>query len=361
MSKRLDEITLEELEIWMDAYKASNMSQREFAEQSGISARSLGRRIERYELLTGQKAERLADRSRTQPFEIDSELFDDVADLDDIKERRRKEFDRKHKAKTSRKLISCKVKIDGPIGILHMGDNHVDDPGTDISLLERHVELVKETEGLFGANVGDMANHWVGRLARLHAYQTTTEAETWKLVEWLMTSIDWLYIIGGNHDLWVGNGDPINWMVRGQSGVYEAHGARIGLKFPNGSQVVINARHDWPGHSMWNSAHGPSKAVQKGVTDHIVIAGHKHVSGYSILKNPLSGRISHALRVGSYKVYDDYADALGLSDGRISSAVLTIIDPYKEDTDPGMVNVFHDIESGVDFLKFLRARHSGVL
>ena len=286
------------------------------------------------------------------------EIVDETADLDEIISKRQREFRRRDAAEKSRRLINCKVNIEGPIGILHFGDPHIDDAGTSIDLLIRDVELIKGTEGLFGATVGDLANHWVGRLARLHAKQSTTEAETWKLVEWFVTSIDWLYIIGGNHDLWVGNGDPVEWMVRRQSGVYEAHGARIGLRFPNNKEVRINARHDWTGHSQWNPTHGPAKAAQMGVDDHVVISGHRHISGYQIVKQPNSGLLTHAIRVASYKIHDTYAKELGLRNQNVSPSVLTVVRPEHSDDHPGLVTVFHDIETGVDFLKFLRTKET---
>ena len=343
------QFTDEELHQAMEVYESYGMNRG--AEALGVSRQSLYRRIKRYE-------ERFKNEKNTgREFYIDKDaLADETAPLEDIIARRRDEFLRKEASEKSRELINCKVKTEGPIAILHMGDNHVDDPGTSIDLLERHVELISQTEGLFGANVGDMANHWVGRLARLHAHQSVTEAETWKLVEWLVTSVDWLYIIGGNHDLWVGNGDPIQWMVRGQGGVYQAHGARVGLQFPNGKEVRVNARHDWAGHSQWNPAHGPAKAAQMGIDDHVVISGHRHISGYQIIKQPNSGLISHAIRVASYKIYDNYAKQLGLKNQNVSPAVMTVINPDRPDDDAGLVTVLHDVETGVDFLKFLRRR-----
>ena len=353
-SSRSDPYSLEECEEVYQAFMASDSDAASFARELGISGG-------KFRYILRRRKELMEKMSDDFPFAIErKDIGEDIADVDDIIARRRKEFKRRDKASKTNALIPCKVKIDGPIGILHMGDNHVDDPGTNISLLEEHIDLINSTEGLFGANVGDMANHWVGRLARLHAYQSTTEAETWRLVEWQMTSVDWLYIIGGNHDMWVGNGDPIQWMVRNQMGVYKSHGARIELQFPNGNSVIVNARHDWPGHSQYNPAHGPAKAIQRGVTDHIVIAGHKHITGYQILKNPLSGVISHALRVASYKIHDDYATALGLPDQNISPAVLTIIDPERDQNDPGMINVFHDVDSGVEFLTFLRKKYASL-
>ena len=332
-------------------------SQRLASRALGLSRGSFRRRLTEFKVRFEGDTFFDPQMSQSSEFFINKdELMDETADLKDILAKRRAEFRRMEASEKSRSLIRCRVRLGGPIGILHMGDPHVDDPGTSIDALEHHVDLIKNTEGLFGANIGDLANHWVGRLARLHAHQTTTEAETWRLVEWLVTSIDWLYIIGGNHDLWVGDGDPVQWMVRNQSGVYQAHGARINLVFPNKKEVRVNARHDWTGHSQWNPAHGPAKAAQMGINDHIVISGHRHISGYQIVKQPNSGLISHAIRIASYKIYDNYAKQLGLRNQNISPAVMTVIDPEREDDDPGLITVFHDMDMGVEFLKFLRQK-----
>ena len=230
-------ITESEIVLVWEAYVANGRNAHEAARSLGVSQSWLNRRL-------GKARKFFEDtKDEEEQFYIDkSALPDEVADLDEIFDKRRREFRRRDDSEKARNLIPCQVKIDGPIGVLHLGDPHIDDPGTSIDLLEAHTMLVSETDGLFGATVGDLGNHWVGRLARLHAHQTTTEAETWKLIEWFVGTINWLYIIGGNHDLWVGDGDPVQWMVRNQSGVYEAHGARIGLMFPNKKEVRINVR-----------------------------------------------------------------------------------------------------------------------
>ena len=87
-----------------------------------------------------------------------------------------REFDRKHEAKEARRLVTVPVKLDGPFGVALFGDPHVDDPGTDIRLLESHMNIVRRTKGLMAGNVGDYSNNWIGRLARLHAEQTTAGA-----------------------------------------------------------------------------------------------------------------------------------------------------------------------------------------
>lgn len=289
-----------------------------------------------------------------EEFEI-SKLPDEELPLDELLASRHRRFERKKAAEDFRRLIPIKVTIPGPYAIAHFGDPHVDDDGTDLWLLERHMRLVRETEGLFGGSVGDMHNNWVGRLAALYGEQTTSAVEAWMLVEWFVRGVTWLYLVGGNHDCWSGAGDPVRWMTTQQQGLYQAYGVRLALKSPNGREIRINARHDFNGHSQWNTVHGAAKAVQMGWRDHILTCGHKHTNGYNILKCPATGLVSHALRICSYKTYDRYAAEKGLPDQNISPCVVTVVDPDKPDNHPGQVTVFHDPEAGARYLTMLRA------
>lgn len=285
-------------------------------------------------------------------------------------DQRKKKFEVKETYEKATKLRNVKVKAEGPIGILHFGDPHVDDDGTDIRMIERHCALCRETDGLFGANIGDTTNNWVGRLARLYGEQSTTAEQAWKMAEYFLhfcpgvdpktlTSSErkallsnWLYLIAGNHDYWSGAGDPLKWMLRQADAGYERSQVRLNLVFPNGRGCRINARHDYKGTSQWNPAHGSMKASQMGFHDHILVNGHKHKSGYGLIKDPSNGTISHCIQIGSYKMYDQYAKDSGFPDQHISAAVVTIIDPDADEV--GFVTVFHDVESSVDYLKFKR-------
>lgn len=255
-------------------------------------------------------------------------------------------------------MISVKVRLDGPIGIAHIGDPHIDSPGSDIATLEKHISIIKKTEGLLGANVGDSQDNWVGRLAHLYSKSTTSDSEVWKLIEWMIKEIPWLYIVGGNHDVWSGAGDPLKWITRQSEkmGVFENWQVRMGLKFPNDKVVRINCRHDFPGHSQWNAVHGPAKAVKMGVRDHILVCGHKHLSGIGIDKCPLTGLISNFVRVAGYKKLDDFAMKSGFLDINVSPACVTIIDPQYADDDVRLITVLHDVEEGADYLTWKRKR-----
>jgi hypothetical protein len=270
---------------------------------------------------------------------------------------RKKQFQAKRAHQEAKRLRDVRVRLIGPIGIVHFGDPHVDDDGTDIGLLEDHMQIVKKTEGLFGANLGDLSNNWIGRLARLWAQQGTSSAQAWQLVEWMCHYIDWLYLVGGNHDAWSGTGDPLKWIMGQAQTAFDYSGVRINLKFPNGKAVRINARHDFSGNSMWNPAHGPMKAVQGGWRDHMLTCGHKHTSFVGgPLKDPATGLLSWSIRCAGYKVFDRYVEENGFPDQNAFPACVTIIDPRFADDDTRLITVIPDVAEGADFLKWKRRK-----
>lgn len=297
-----------------------------------------------------------AAKLATEHYEIPDLPEDDDADIEDIIADRKRDFEKKRQYEEAHKLIPVNIKLKGPIGILHFGDPHVDDNGTDIATLEHHMHLTKTVEGLFGGNVGDTTNNWVGRLARLYSAQNMGRARALKVAEWFIKNTNWLYMIGGNHDAWSGDDDPIKWIAKEAKSLYKPSEARLELRFPQGDPFRINARHDFAGDSQWNPAHGLMKAFQLGVRDHLFIAGHKHVSAYAVMKDPDTGITGHALRVSSYKMYDRYAKERGFRDQTLSPCAVTVIDPLKPDVHPDRCKVFWDADEGVDYLKFQRSR-----
>jgi len=283
-------------------------------------------------------------------------MVNEVLPVSALIARRKQQFSHLRKAKQERLLVPVKVKMDGPIGISHFGAPHVDDDGTDIEKIERHVHTINKTPGMYAANIGDTLNNWTGRLARLYAEQSTSAAEAWKLGEWFLQSTPWLYILGGNHGAWSGAGDPVKWILKNCAGVFDNFSVRLGLQFPNSRVVRINARHDFAGHSMWNTVHGALKAATMGWRDHVLTCGHLHTSGYAVLKDPATGLISHAIRVSSYKTFDRYAHEKGLPNQDIFCNAVTIIDPRYADDDPRLIHVCFDVEQGCDYLTWLRKR-----
>ena len=291
---------------------------------------------------------------KKSPFTQEDNTTPENLPIDFLIENRKKNFKQKEKWKQSRKLINISIDIDGPIGIAHFGDPHVDDDGTDISQVLMYTDLINKTEGMFAGNLGDLQNNWVGRLVHLYGQQGTSAKESWRLTEYFVNKLDWIYLIAGNHDVWSGEGDPLDFLMRDHEGVYEKWGARMNLTFPNGKEVRINARHFFKGYSQWNTAHGVAKAAQMGWRDHILTCGHIHVSGYQVLKDPASGLISHALQVASFKILDSFADKMGLDDRNVFNCPVTIIDPRWEDDDNRLITTIFNPETAAEYLNFLR-------
>lgn len=341
----------DELLLALDTLEKFDGNQARAAQFLGLNRRTFINRIQR-------AREKIAEGRlrKSKPFDVPV-LPDGSPDVDELIERRKKDFERVRTAKIATKLIDIPIRIDGPIGIVHMGDPHVDDDGTDIGLIEEHARIINKTEGLFGANLGDIQNNWIGRLARLYAEQSTSASDAWVLTEWIVKLVQWIYLVGGNHDCWSGVGDPLKWIARQSGNTLTYHGARINLRFPNGKCVRINARHDFTGHSMWNPAHGPMKAVQGGWRDHILTCGHKHTSFIGgPLKDPATGLLSWAIRCAGYKTFDRYAEEKGLPDQNAFPACVTIIDPCHDDDDTRLVTVIPDVREGAEFLKFKRRK-----
>jgi hypothetical protein len=100
-------------------------------------------------------------KTKAEPeFTVPALPEDDIS-AEEIVAAKKKHFEVLRKHNDAVKLIKVKVNIDGPVGILHFGDPHLDDDGCDIAAIERHSDLTRSTEGLFGANVGDTTNNWM--------------------------------------------------------------------------------------------------------------------------------------------------------------------------------------------------------
>lgn len=326
------------------------------AAASGINPSTLSSRwlkARRWAEAAGQPVSAAPDK----PFTVE-ELPDELPTAGELLTRRAKQLARKRNAKETRHLIPVRVNIDGPFGIAFVGDPHVDDDGTDIELLQQHIDIINKNDALLPVGIGDYSNNWVGRLARLYGQQSLSAAEAWVLVEWLVQSMKWLALVAGNHDCWSGEGDPLKWMSKAARVTYEAHGVRLGLTLPGGRVIRVNARHDFRGKSQWNTAHGIGKAAQLGWRDHILTAGHTHVSGIQVVRDPMSGLISHCLRIGSYKLYDRYADEMGLPNQTFTVCPVVVVRPQFEDDDNRLLTTFLEPETASDFLRWLRKRKS---
>lgn len=249
-----------------------------------------------------------------------------------------------------------KIRDQLPIGIMWFGDPHLDDNGCNWPELRAHVNLCRDTEGLYGANVGDTTNNWAGRLVRLYAEQDTSVKTARRLAEWFMlhSGVSWLIWILGNHDAW-GDGSAILAQMAKRHGTQKliCHDweARFSLKFPNGWEPRIYAAHNFKGNSIWNPMHGPMREGQIGEDADLYVCGDRHTSGEFGFENVSRGRYQRFVRVRGFKFMDDYARRGGFKEQREGCSALTIFDPDKRS-----ISVYMDVEEGAEVLTYKRQR-----
>lgn len=250
------------------------------------------------------------------------------------------------------KCIPVAVNSDGPIGLFFVGDPHVDDDHCDIAQLEHDLTTVGRTDAFFAGHVGDLTNNWVGRLARLYANQSTTFSDGLRLTEWMLGLCQNLFVVNGNHDMWNNGSDLLRFIVG--AGVHQSHGARLALRWPDGSEIRVHARHDFPGKSQFSDTHGMKREILFGHRDHILVAGHTHVDEARV-EPSLEGEVHWFFRVSGYKVIDDFAKEKGFRPKRLAPGVSVVIDP-RQKIPAERVKPFWDVEAAADYLTFARKR-----
>ena len=157
-----------------------------------------------------------------------------------------------------------------------------------------------------------------------------------------------LFVVSGNHDEWNNGNDLLRFIIR--AGVHQSHGARMALRWPNGKEIRIHARHTFPGRSQYSKTHGMKREVLFGHRDHIIVAGHIHCDEARV-EPALDGSAHWFFQVSGYKVIDEYAKTHHFNGGRLASSVAIVIDPDAR-VAADVVKPFWDVDTAADYLKF---------
>lgn len=335
-------------QAWREAV-AHNVTFGAFAGQLGMSQTNLAKRRRTAEKMLGIELDsfastpltkaRKACAERLQRFSVTSPrpTAEDEIPIEELIANRVKHTRLRLSNERLRELVEISLDVHGPFGIAMIGDPHLDNPGCNLELLIQHTELIAHTDGMFAVCVGDIQDNWVGRLARLWAGQGIAARDSQRLADWWFGQFNGklLAVCEGNHDAWaVGNNQlsPIAWIESRLGAVVERDGVRLRLTSHDDETVTINMRHDFPGRSQYNAAHGPNKSLLFGCRDDVAVAGHTHEFGIGVRLDPETRKPMHAVRLGSYKHSDDYARQMGLLDNNVSECAVLMVDP--SETDP---------------------------
>lgn len=256
------------------------------------------------------------------------------------------------------KWMPVKLRTDDPVAVVWFGDPHLGANGCNVPLLRRDVNLVASTPGAYGANLGDTADNWTGRLIRLYADNDVSRATERRLAQWFLqdSGIRWLVWLEGNHDLFEPAFTTFLRSINTTQVPMLEWRARFRIVFPNGVEVPVDAAHDHSGHSMWNELHGQTRAAVMDEHADLYIAGHKHT--WALAHRELAaGRVVWLARARGYKYIDDHSVRGGYVQQNHGASIVQVIDPQ----DPNPVTrqvLFADVERGLEYLKFLRAKRS---
>lgn len=274
----------------------------------------------------------------------------------DLIDRRTKHYKRQKAFKAAATWQAVAVSERKPIALCFVGDPHIDDDGCAWTELQDDIAIMRETPGMYGLNIGDTTNNWVGRLARLFGNQETSQTSARQLAEWFLTKagIKWAAVVLGNHDEWNEGGEIIKRMCAAAPTTIPVHewAAKLEFVFPNGATCRVSASHDFKGRSIYSTTHGLLReAIWHQDRADILVAGHIHYGGLQQVEIP-GGHTPWLIRARGYKDFDPHALVNGYHEGRRFRSVAAIIDP---DAAPHeRVSVFGSLQQAAVVLKAMR-------
>ena len=339
------EVTPEERKRYVAAIQAKHMRVCDVMLEAGVTRNTVAAWIDRY-------GEDLRRHGFARDFSAPAIPSSDRT-AEEILAAKKVKLERVRSHYEAKRLLNVNIHLDGPVAFAFLGDPHLDDDGCDIVAFERDVDLIDQTEGMFAFVVGDWCNTWIGRFMAFYANQITTRSEGWVLAEWAFTKLQRKMIgnIAGNHDAWAGSEDPLAWLSHLKGLSYIHHGARMKLNLPDGSHIMLNLAHDFPGHSQWNPVHGHAKKQWKW-DDDLLVCGHKHNTAIGMVPSVRDSRPCWMIRCDSYKVFDDYPGKLGIDETQVAPCVVAVIDP--EATTAGRITIFLDPAEAANYLTYKR-------
>lgn len=286
--------------------------------------------------------------------------------IDDLLDHLEKKTDLGRKAAKEKEWFEVKMPDDLPFGQCFFGDPHISSPGCNIKLLREHVDICATTEGLYGINIGDTVDHWPvnsARLARLWAEADISLSTEWQLVKWFFheSGVDWLVWLLGNHDTFNTNSKAMfKEISRNVVPVMDAEAKYI-ITTPNGAAFPVWARHDFKGHSQFNTLHAAMRNlreradVRRGC--HILgVEGHKHNWAIHEEENADRGYLFTVARARGYKYVDDHAMHLGFTEQEYGASIVFICNPKAKNL-AQQVTYWKDVGEGAEYLTWLRGRY----
>ena len=215
--------------------------------------------------------------------------------------------------------------------------------------------MVKTTDNCYVIHAGDFIDNFVIDKAKPSMKQRIPPSVQWKLCDHYLDMFDnkIIAVVAGNHDLWTSaltDYDPLAKKVGDMNVMYHPHELNIRL-LVNNIPYNFSIRHKRRGNSQIHPSRVVKKMWEDGECDFdIGVVGHHHTP----VIEPFTkhGLERWAIRPGSYKLIDSFAEMIGFQKER-ATCPLVILSPNRRD-----IQVFSDLRDGIKTLKTLNGDNS---
>ncbi len=224
----------------------------------------------------------------------------------------------------------------GTVGLAFLADLHLGGEGVDYQRIDREIDLILATPGLYVVAVGDLLDNFIiGKLLSLRIDQTPFRiSEEWALVRRVLRRLAPRLVasVAGNHDNWTGLLGGVDYFrdvteqIVGRHILYDRHELRFTVQVGDAA-VPFKARHKWRGASIYNPTHATEREAKFDGSYYwrVGVAAHTHDSGV-VREFNNRGQTGMACLCGSYKVDDEYALASGFTAPNGATAVVVVVD-----------------------------------
>lgn len=260
-----------------------------------------------------------------------------------------------HIAENPEGEVTLEVDTRVPIMIVPFSDWHLGSEDTDYDQLEKHIDLVANTEGAYATFGGDGVDNFIKHKSAMINRSPTTPEEQYALLVYLMERLDPIAVITGNHDWWTKQFAGIDYLrtqMRERGINYAPHRLLLTVVLNGTVNYRIEHRHQYRFKSSINLSNQLQRMWERSDWEWDVgVVGHTHDGPFHF---PFfrHDRERWGGICGAYKVRDGHSRQRGYKDAKPNSPCF-ILHP-----DEYRVDGFNTIERGVEYLRALRSMYN---
>lgn len=252
---------------------------------------------------------------------------------------------------TKQTEATVEVHESRPIGVVFTGDWHLGARGVKYDLLDRDLDLIANTDGLYCIGMGDYKDNQNPRIHPSGVSEETTSSSCQDLlVKHLMMKAKgkWIALVRGCHDDWdhqLSDIDFVQELAASVGCVNLWHGGKLHIKVGKETYSII-ARHKYKFESSLNTTNPHRNLVNNFGYYDIVALAHRHYPDLQVTQR--MGQELIYLRSGTYKTYDEFGQKIGGYEGTYGTPLVIFFPKEHKKL------VVPDIETGVKILKAFR-------